>query len=105
MPKIIQVIDVDSLGHKVRLDDGRVMFLHYTGRDISIGSDVEDAVCTTPATIAPSVEFLNSPEQVQANILSEVVLQHGESDASSEPSAAPGNGDCGTLAVQAEPEK
>lgn len=40
MAKVLQVIDVDSDGHKVRLDDGRVIFMPHGGSHPQIGQEV-----------------------------------------------------------------
>ncbi len=109
MAKILQVLNVDSDGHRVRLDDGRVVDIpHGSGDALSVGDELppwfhplRHPETSDPVTIAP-VEFLNGPEQVQANILSEIVQPHGGADASSEPSPESGHGDSGTRAGEAE---
>lgn len=112
MAKIIQILDVNSEAHRVRLDDGRVITIdHGHGDDISVGAFVadepEDRLARMPhrepEVIPPSIEHLNSPEQVQANILSEIVQPHEEqSHASSEPSPESSDGDRRTQPEQIE---
>ena len=136
MAKIIQILDVNSDGHRLRLDNGGVVLVpHGTGQDLNVGDELKPwGIRTQRSERAPSLEFLNSPQQVQANILSEVVLQHdkpgieefskvsgrtmtpeeqnyafsrvGEhEDASSEPSAAGSDGDSGAQPVEIEAAK
>ena len=76
MAKIIQVLDVNSEGHRVRLDNGWTAVIPHNSREVVIGAEFPSLVI--PEAIAPSTEFLNSPAQVQANILSEIVEPHTE---------------------------
>lgn len=43
MAKIIQIIDVDSDGHRVRLDDGRVVHMLHGGQHPEIGQEFTEA--------------------------------------------------------------
>ena len=57
MAKIIQIIDVDSVGHKVRLDDGRVIQMPHGAQyqNPVIGEEVENANATPYVeTIVPA---------------------------------------------------
>ncbi len=55
MAKIIQILDVNSDGHRVRLSDGRAVTIpHGHGDSITVGDEY---------TIPPSLEFLNGPAQ------------------------------------------
>lgn len=84
MAKILQILDINSDGHRVRLDDGRVIQIpHGHGEDISVGADLDAAGGPgvsrhANSPIPPSIEHLNSPAQVEANILSEIVQPHDE---------------------------
>jgi len=40
MAKVLQIIDVDADGHKVRLDDGQVIVMPHGGEHPHIGKDV-----------------------------------------------------------------
>ena len=42
MAKVIQIIDVNSVGHTVRLSDGSTAFLAHRGQGVNIGDDFED---------------------------------------------------------------
>lgn len=69
MPKVIQIIDVDAEGHKLRLDNGDIVrtqhpYVPHLGEELGV-----DPTHATP----PTVEQMNSAAQVEANILSEVV--------------------------------
>ena len=127
MAKIIQILDVNSDGHRLRLDNGGVVLVpHGTGQDLNVGDELKPwGIRTQRAESAPSLEFLNSPQQVQANILSESVSIQGRhntginmrtevmdfgvvrsiEDASSEPSAAGSDGDSGAQPVEIEAAK
>lgn len=54
MAKIIQVIDVDSDGHKVRLDDGRIVRMPHGGEHPHVGQEVDEAYCTHQPEHEPS---------------------------------------------------
>ena len=84
MPKILQVIDVNSDGHVVRLSDGSVATIPH-GADVPcVGAEFGDP----PAEIPPTIEQLNSPAQIAANILSEIMQPHEpETDEKSERSS------------------
>lgn len=78
MPRIIQIIDVDSSGHKCRMDDGELAFLpHDPGCVPCIGEELEliDGRWSAVPGGLPhlTVERANSPAQVAANIASELI--------------------------------
>ena len=72
MARIIEVIDIDSVGHTVRLDNGAVVTVEHAHefRAQSVG-DVMDL----PPDAGPprSVEDLRHVSQVEANIMSELI--------------------------------
>ena len=86
MAKVIAVFDVNSNGCSVRLDDGRTIMLdHAAGHSApSIGDEIGGL---KQGQIPPTIAQLNSPEQVQANLLSQVVH-----DASGKQKATGGDG-------------
>lgn len=87
MAKVLQIIDVDSDGHKIRLDDGRVVYAPHGGELPHIGqefteiaqpvSDDAPEVEEEPAdeVKAPTIEQLDSDAQAQAQDLSVIVNQ------------------------------
>ena len=77
MAKIIQIIDTDSAGHRVRLDDGHIVLLkHSTQGPPTIGSELKDEDFLFDHGKPLSIEQMNSDAQVQANVLSEIVQPH-----------------------------
>lgn len=82
MLTVIQIIDSDSQGHKVRLSDGSLRYLRlHPGYSPTIGSAVEvdssdwhfvDHVAD-PVAGATSIEIVNDKDQVAANLLSGAV--------------------------------
>lgn len=93
MAKVIAVWDIDATSCKVRLDDGRTLQVPHGEGYPSIGD--EFGKIQKPA--APmTVEQMNNPAQVEANILSEVAK-----NAEREQEAAGGDGHSGTRAPEA----
>ena len=78
MPKIIQLIDSDSDGHKFRLDNGTLVTVPYGGGHYSVGDTFGDPGSVHRMSMAPTVEQLESPAQVAANVLSELVKIHSD---------------------------
>ena len=70
MAKIIQIIDVDSAGHQVRLDNGFLHTIAHGGQSPQVGEELVEE------THAPTIGQLNSPEQEQAQALSEEVSEY-----------------------------
>jgi hypothetical protein len=71
MAKIIQVIDVNSEGHTFRLSDGSMVSAPHGGEHYSIGDEWGKA--PEPQGQPMTVEQAESPAQVEANLISEVV--------------------------------
>ena len=77
MAKILAILDVNSDGHVVRLSDGSTATLPHGGPVPTVG---EELLGPPTLQFPPTIEQLNSPEQLAANILSEQVL-HAEATA------------------------
>ena len=79
MPYIIQVIDVDSAGHKCRMDDGEIAFLPHDASCVPCQGQLlergEDGRWVEVPGGLPhlTVERANAPAQTAANILSELI--------------------------------
>lgn len=100
MLTVIQIIDSDSQGHKVRLSDGSLRYLRlHPGYSPTVGTEVEvDSSnwgtvqhVADPDQGSTSVEIVNSEAQVAANILSQHVhVVDGEfSDSPNRPKRVP----------------
>jgi len=76
MAKIIQIIDTDSAGHRVRLDDGHIVSLKHSHDVPNIGAEVNGDDFLFDHGKPMSIEQMNSDAQVQANLLSEIVQPH-----------------------------
>ena len=72
MLTVLAVLDVNSEGHVVRLSDGSTTTLLHTADVPSVGAELG----SPPVSIPPSIDHLNSPEQVAANVLSEMVKRY-----------------------------
>ena len=81
MAKIIQIIDTDSAGHRVRLDDGHIVSLKHSHDVPNIGAEVNGDDFLFDHGKPMSIEQMNSDAQVQANILSEIVKPTGPREA------------------------
>lgn len=84
MPKIIQILNVDSHGHQVRLSDGSLAIVTHSGEEISVGTEVTDPKATAhgievvpipakPKNWRAPQSLYESTEQLIANVLSEHV--------------------------------
>ena len=104
LPKIIQILDVDSDGHTVRLSNGDVIKLPHTeNHPPTVGEVLQELkdgrTAVFPETggravrvIPMALAQMNSPEQVAANVLSEIVKDSGAESTpkeSAEPEQAP----------------
>jgi hypothetical protein len=75
MPKIIQIIDTDSTGHRVRLDDGSIVSLKHSHDVPTVGAELNEDDFLFDHGKPMSIEQMNSDAQVAANVLSEIVKQ------------------------------
>ena len=78
--KIIEVCDINSEGHKVRLSDGSYDTIPHNTGSVSVGEEwppVKLDIETGAVTVAPTLAELNSDAQIGrlANILSEKVKE------------------------------
>lgn len=72
MARVIAIYDVGSNGCKVRLSDGRTLEIDHGPNGMpTIGDEFMDI--QKPKSRAMTIEEMNGPAQVQANILSQKV--------------------------------
>lgn len=86
--KIIEVCDINSEGHKVRLSDGSYDTIPHNTGSVSVGEEwppVKLDIETGAVTVAPTLAELNSDAQIAANILSEKVKDALDAPASTLP--------------------
>jgi hypothetical protein len=81
MPKIIQIIDTDSTGHRVRLDDGSIVSLKHSHDVPTVGAELNEDDFLFDHGKPMSIEQMNSDAQVAANVLSEIVKPTGPRNA------------------------
>jgi len=81
MAKIIQIIDTDSTGHRVRLDDGSIVSLKHSYDVPTVGSELNEDDFLFDHGKPMSIEQMKSDAQVAANVLSEIVKPTGPRDA------------------------
>jgi hypothetical protein len=82
MAKIIQLIETDSTGHLVRLNDGHVVLLKHSDQGPpTVGSELNEDDFLFDHGKPMSIEQMNSDAQVAANVLSEIVKPTGPRNA------------------------
>jgi hypothetical protein len=70
MAKIIQLIETDSTGHLVRLNDGHVVLLKHSDQGPpTVGSELNEDDFLFDHGKPTSIEQMNSDAQVAANVL------------------------------------
>lgn len=63
MARVLQIIDVDSEGHKVRLDDGRTIVMPHSGQHPHIGEEVTSGASEPQTSNIPQgVDSSPAPE-------------------------------------------
>ena len=83
MPRIIQIVDNDSFGVKVRMNDGQFLVIPHTDACVpcvgeELHRDADGHLSTVPGGLPHlTVERANAPEQVVANVLSQAVHDSG----------------------------